>query len=48
MNGNLVSTGDRVQVEVIWIDVFQKRMSLNLLEVVQEDAGDLFGPLLSD
>ncbi|WP_404843030.1 S1 domain-containing protein [Burkholderia thailandensis] len=25
MNGNRVSAGDRVQVEVIWVDVFQKR-----------------------
>ena len=44
MNGHLVGPGDRVEVEVIWVDSFQKRMSLNLLEVVQEDAGDLFGP----
>ena len=43
MNGHAVSPGDRVEVEVIWVDVFQKKMSLSLLEVIQEDAGDLFG-----
>jgi len=44
MNGHIVGLGDRVEVEVIWVDSFQKKMSLNLLEVIQEDAGDLFGP----
>lgn len=45
MNGIHVGTGDRVQVKVIWVDVFQRKMSLDLLEVIQEDAGDLFGPI---
>ncbi|MBJ9686515.1 S1 RNA-binding domain-containing protein [Burkholderia vietnamiensis] len=48
MNGNRVSAGDRVQVEVIWVDVFQKKMSLKMLDVIQEDAGDLFGPSLNN
>lgn len=43
MNGNQVSAGDRVQVEIIWVDVFQKKMSLKMLDIIQEDAGDLFG-----
>lgn len=44
MNGFVVGSGDRVKVEVLWVDGIQKKMSLRLLEVVQEDAGDLFGP----
>lgn len=43
MNGNQVSAGDRVQVEIIWVDAFQKKMSLKMLDIIQEDAGDLFG-----
>jgi S1 RNA binding domain len=43
-NGYVVYAGDRVEVEVIWVDVFQKKMGLNLLQVLQEDAGDLFWP----
>ena len=44
MNGFIVGLGDRVRVEVLWTDAVQKKMSLSLLEVVQEDAGDLFAP----
>ena len=42
MNGFAVSVGDRVNVEVIWADGIQKKISLRLIEVIQEDAGDLF------
>ena len=44
MNGYAVGPGDRVGVEVKWIDAVQRKMSLLLMEVIQEDAGDLFGP----
>ena len=44
MNGIVVGPGDRVEVEVKWIDAVQRKMSLILTEVIQEDAGDLFGP----
>lgn len=44
MNGFSVEAGDRVEVEVIWVDSIQKKMSLSMMEVVQEEAGDLFGP----
>lgn len=44
MNGHVVGQGDRVKVEVIWIDVFQRKMSLGLVEIILEDAGDLFDP----
>lgn len=42
MNDFILGLGDRVRVEVLWIDTVQMKMRLNLLEVVQEDAGDLF------
>lgn len=45
MNGFAVGPGDRVEVEVAWIDAIQRKMSLILMAVIQEDAGDLFGPL---
>lgn len=44
MNGFSVGPGDRVEVEVKWIDAIQRKMSLILVDVIQEDAGDLFGP----
>ena len=44
INGFAVGPGDRVEVEVKWIDAVQRKMSLILLDVIQEDAGDLFGP----
>jgi hypothetical protein len=47
LNGYTVGPGDRVEVEVKWIDAVQRKMSLMLVEVIQEDAGDLFGPLSS-
>lgn len=42
MNGFLLGLGDQVRVEVLWTDAHQKKMSLRLVEVVREDAGDLF------
>lgn len=39
-SGILASPGDLVSVEIIWVDVIQRKMSLKLREVVQEDAGD--------
>lgn len=44
MNGFSVDPGDRVEVEIIWVDSIQKKMSLSMVEVIQEEAGDLFGP----
>ncbi|HEY4081854.1 MAG TPA: type I restriction endonuclease [Burkholderiaceae bacterium] len=44
MNGYMVGPGDRVEVEVKWIDAVQRKMSLFLMDVIEEDAGDLFGP----
>lgn len=44
MNGIIVDLGDRVEVEIIWVDSIQKKMSLSMIDVIQEDAGDLFGP----
>lgn len=44
MNGIQVEPGDRVEVEVKWIDSVQKKMSLILIDLIQEEAGDMFGP----
>jgi len=44
MGGVSVDPGDRVKIEIIWIDSVQKKMSLRLIEIIQEEAGDLFGP----
>jgi hypothetical protein len=43
MSGLLAGPGDRVEVEIIWVDAIQKKMSLKMVEILQEDAGDLFG-----
>jgi energy-coupling factor transporter ATP-binding protein EcfA2 len=42
MAGVVVGLGDRVKVEVLWVDGIQKKMGLRLIEVVEEDTGDLF------
>lgn len=42
MNGLVVGLGDRVRVEVLWVDAIQRKIGLTLLEVVEEDVGDLF------
>lgn len=42
MNGLSVDAGDRVEVEIIWVDSIQKKMNLSMIQVVQEEAGDLF------
>lgn len=44
MNGFSVDAGDHVEVEIIWVDSIQKKMSLSMIEVVREEGGDLFGP----
>ncbi|HED3284719.1 TPA: hypothetical protein R4094_004825, partial [Enterobacter hormaechei subsp. xiangfangensis] len=41
-NGILPNIGDKVEVEVIWVDAVQKKMNLSLISILQEDAGDLF------
>jgi hypothetical protein len=38
--GLVVSSGDRVEVIIIWVDVIQRKMGLQLLSVIQEDVGD--------
>ncbi|SEO93866.1 Type I restriction enzyme R protein N terminus (HSDR_N) [Luteibacter sp. UNC138MFCol5.1] len=40
-NGIAAFPGDRVCVEVIWVDVIQRKMSLKLMALVAEDAGDV-------
>lgn len=42
MNGFIVDQGDRVKVELLWVNAIQRKVRLNLLELVEEDAGDLF------
>ncbi|HEY8327852.1 MAG TPA: type I restriction endonuclease [Rhodanobacter sp.] len=39
-NGVTALPGDRVSVEVIWVDVIQRKMSLKLVKLVAEDVGD--------
>ena len=39
-NGIYASAGDKVEVEVLWVDVVQRKMGLKLISVVEEDAGD--------
>lgn len=39
-NGIHATPGDRVSVEILWIDVNQRRMNLKLLGIVAEDVGD--------
>lgn len=46
LRGLAVSVGDRVMVEILWVDVIQKKISLALVDIVQEDAGDLYGPFV--
>lgn len=41
LEGQTLHTGDRVEVEVLWIDVFQKKMGLRLTAVLALEAGDL-------
>jgi ribosomal protein S1 len=41
MAGKSLDFGDRVEVEVLWVDVVQRRMGLKLLSVLEEEAGDM-------
>lgn len=41
MAGKSLDFGDRVEVEVLWVDVVQRRMSLKLSAVLEEGAGDM-------
>lgn len=41
LEGNILNVGDRVEVEVLWIDVFQKKMGLRLTNILAIEAGDL-------
>ncbi|MCF5708814.1 S1 RNA-binding domain-containing protein [Pseudomonas syringae] len=41
LKGNVVNVGDRVEVEVLWIDVFQKKMGLKLTAVLAVEMGDI-------
>lgn len=41
MGGHDVGLGDRVEVNVIWIDAVQKKIALALVSVIEEDAGDI-------
>jgi hypothetical protein len=46
-NGMKVSPGDRVSVEVLWVDAIAKKMGLSLISVIEEEAGDLFTDLVT-
>jgi hypothetical protein len=39
-NGISASPGDRVEVEILWVDLVQRRMALKFIAVLEEDAGD--------
>ena len=39
-NGIVASSGDRVEVQIVWVDVYQRKMSLKLIAIVAEDVGD--------
>lgn len=41
LEGHSANIGDRVEVEVLWIDVFQKKMGLRLRAVLAEEVGDI-------
>ena len=41
MAGKSLNFGDRVEVEVLWVDVVQRRIGLKLLTVLEEEAGDM-------
>ncbi len=36
------TAGDTVEVEIIWVDAIQKKMSLKLLSIIEEDSGEPF------
>lgn len=40
--GFVPEPGDRVEVEINWVDVIQKKMGLRMTAFLQEEAGDLF------
>jgi hypothetical protein len=40
--GLSASPGDRVMVEVLWVDAIAKKMGLKLKSIVEEEVGDLF------
>lgn len=39
-NGIRAASGDRVEVEVQWVDVHQRRIGLKLISIIEEDVGD--------
>ncbi|WP_219013373.1 type I restriction endonuclease [Shewanella algae] len=41
LNGITPSIGDRVRVQVQWVDVIKRKMSLKLVSILEEDVGDL-------
>lgn len=41
LNGSTATSGDVVKVEVLWVDVIQKKMGLKFLEIVREEVGDM-------
>lgn len=41
LNNFLPSIGDKVSVKVDWVDVIQRKMSLELLEILEEEADEL-------
>jgi hypothetical protein len=48
-NGLSATTGDRVEVEVLWVQAIQHRISLKLTAIVDEDFGDtVSGVYVSD
>lgn len=44
-NKHIAAAGDRVEVEILWVDSVRRRMDLSLISIVEEEVGDLFrGP----
>ncbi|MGZ7212359.1 S1 RNA-binding domain-containing protein, partial [Streptococcus pyogenes] len=41
LNDIVPSIGDKVSVKICWVDVIQRKMSLELLEILEEEADEL-------
>lgn len=40
-NGFLPNIGDRLQIKIIWVDAIQKKMNIEVIASLEEEAGDL-------
>ncbi len=41
MTGISLCCGDRVEVEVLWVDVVQRKIALKFVAILEEEAGDM-------